>query len=121
MSESVNKTRLLPCKTCPWRKNRDSSTIPGYNQEKAENLLHTVGEGDAFRSVMACHHSTDENTFACNGYLAKEGWHNLNVRLLLISEKINNPTQVLEACEEAGIELEPDYYTVLEKLRRSEK
>ena len=110
---------LLPCKTCPWRVNRDATTIPRYSQEKAEELLNTVGDGDAFRPIMACHCSSDAEPRACNGYLARAGWSNINVRFLLLHGRIHNPARVLEACEEAGIELEPDYPTVVEKLRRS--
>lgn len=50
------------------------------------------------------------------GYLAREGWSNLNVRLLLIRKKIANPSEVLDACERNGVTLEPDYPTVLRKL-----
>lgn len=110
---------LLPCKTCPWRVNRDATTIPRYDPDMAEALLNTVGEGDAFRPIMACHCSPDAEPRACNGYLARAGWSNINVRLLLLHGRIHNPASVLEACEEAGIELEPDYPTVVEKLRRS--
>lgn len=108
--------KLLPCSTCPWRVNRDATTIPHYDQVKAEGLLDTVGPDDAFRKIMACHGSTDTEMHACLGYLAQVGWTNLNVRLLLIRGKIENPSAVLAACEEAGVELEPDYQTVLKKL-----
>lgn len=114
----MSKEKLLPCKTCPWRTDKDATTIPRYNQQKAEGLLQTVGQSDAFRPIMACHHSTCTRVWACNGYLAQEGWRNLNVRLLLLAGKINNPDQVQEACKEAGIELEPDYPTTLEKLKQ---
>ncbi|HEX7734551.1 MAG TPA: hypothetical protein VF458_06805, partial [Ktedonobacteraceae bacterium] len=70
------------------------------------------GNGDDFRKIMACHNSTDQKMIACNGYLAREGWSNLNVRLLLINKKINNPSQVLDACEKHGVNLERDYPTV---------
>jgi hypothetical protein len=109
---------VLPCKTCPWRVENDASTIPGYNQKKAEGLLCTVGPDDAFRQVMACHGSTNEVPIACKGYLAREGWSNLNVRLLLAKGQIESPADVAEACEAAGIELEPDYPAVLRKLSR---
>lgn len=78
--------------------------------------MNTVGAGDAFRPIMACHGSTDDNMKACNGYLAMEGWSNLNVRMLLLKREIPNPSAVKEACVKAGIELETDYPTVLAKL-----
>jgi hypothetical protein len=109
----------LPCKTCPWRVDQDSSVIPRYDQEKACRLLNSVGDGDAFRPIMACHNSTDTDTIACKGYLAKEGWSNINVRLLLRTGEIENPSEVLQTCMAHGIELEPDYPTVLAKLSAS--
>lgn len=112
----MNKA-LLPCKSCPWRLDQCAQDIPRYNQEKAEKLLETVGPEDGFRSIMACHMSTDEKMRACNGYLAVHGYGNLNVRLLLLKKEINNPAEVQEACKEAGIELHQDYPAVLEKLR----
>lgn len=109
----------LPCKTCPWRIGSDVSAIPGYNQEKAVGLLRTAsaGNGDGLRPIMACHNSTDENMHACKGYLAREGWSNINVRILLAEDRISNPSRVLEACEMEGVQLEPDYPAVLKKLR----
>jgi Family of unknown function (DUF6283) len=107
---------LLPCRTCPWRIDQDSSVIPGYCQDKAEGLRRTVGRGDDFRQVMACHNSTDKKMIPCKGYLAQEGYSNLNVRLLAIKGVIPNPAAVANACEDEGIEMEPDYETVLAKL-----
>ena len=107
---------LLPCPSCPWRVDQDASVIPNYVQEKAEALLNTVGPDDAFRPIMACHHSVDEKMLACKGYLAQVGWSNINVRLMALRGEIPNPTEVYEACLENGIELHDDYETVLEKL-----
>jgi hypothetical protein len=108
---------LLPCSTCPWRtSNRDASAIPGYVQEKAEGLLNTVGPDDAMRPIMACHGSTEVEPVACRGYLAREGWRNLNVRMLLARGWIEDPSAVLGACVAGGVELEADYPAVLDKL-----
>lgn len=112
-------TQLLPCATCPWRVDRDATTIPRYSHEKACGLLTTVGRGDAFRPIMACHGSPEDASWACNGYLAREGWSNLNVRMMLAQSKIANPSEVADACEASGIELETDYDTVLAKLSYS--
>ena len=116
--QTVNEA-LLPCPTCPWRVNRDATTIPNYNHQMACNLTNTVGEEDGFRPIMACHCSPEGNPHACNGYLAVQGWSNINVRLMLSLNEILNPNDVLEACEAAGIELEPDYHTVLNKMAAS--
>mgnify|MGYP001483031483 CR=1 FL=1 len=111
--------KLLPCTTCPWRTDKDATSIPQYIQEKAEWLLNTVGKSDDLRPIMACHGSMNVNMRACNGYLAREGWSNINVRILLAQGKIANPDKVADVCEANGIELEPDYPTVLEKLTAS--
>jgi hypothetical protein len=92
--------------------------IPNYVHEKACGLLNTVGDGDAFRPIMACHGSGDVMV-ACKGYLAREGWNNLNVRVMLIQGQIENPGEVADACDEYGVELETDYPTVLAKLGNS--
>jgi hypothetical protein len=110
---------LLPCATCPWRVDPDASTIPGYDHQKAVRLLGTVGDGDAFRKIMACHNSTDRNAHACRGYLAQEGWSNLNVRILLARGEILNPSAIRDACETHGVQLEPVYPAVLKKLAAS--
>ncbi|MFL6141698.1 MAG: DUF6283 family protein [Labedaea sp.] len=117
MGKKSPKT-LLPCASCPWRVHRDSSTIPGYNHANAINLLSTIGDDDGLRPIMACHGSTDDDMRACKGYLAREGWRNINVRILLVMGQIANPSAVLKACEGRGVELEPDYHAVLRKLAR---
>ncbi len=111
---------LLPCASCPWRVNQDASAIPNYNHKLACGLLKTAasasGGEDGFRKIMACHGSSEDNMRACNGYLAREGYSNINVRLLLARNAINHPDAVLDACEAAGIELHADYPAVLRKL-----
>jgi hypothetical protein len=113
------KPTLVPCDTCPWRIDNDATVIPLYNQELAAKLLNTVGEGDALRPIMACHYADRQHPRACRGYLARHGWSNLNVRRLLLSRRIANPDDVRAACAHHGVALEPDYPTVLDKLRQS--
>lgn len=112
---------VLPCVSCPWRIDQDASAIPRYNHEKACKLMNTVGDGDAIRPIMACHGSTDDDMRACNGYLARAGWSNITVRLLLSHGKIANPTTVMEACSAAGIKLHTDYVSVLKKLEQQKE
>jgi hypothetical protein len=120
-ADSWDRTRvnLLPCATCPWRVDQNASVIPRYNHKKACGLMNTVGDSDALREIMACHRSTEDEPRACNGYLAREGWSNLNVRILLFRGQLPSPSAVLDACEAAGIELHPDYPSVLQKLKES--
>jgi hypothetical protein len=114
--------RLIPCATCPWRVDKDATTIPRYIHEKACNLINTVGPGDDFRQIMACHHSEDgqsEAEKACKGYLAQVGHTNINVRILMARGKLPPIMAIIDACDAERIELELDYQTVLEKLSNS--
>jgi hypothetical protein len=114
-------SNLIPCATCPWRVERDARTIPAYNHEKACDLMNTVGEGDSLRPIMACHMSTESDLWACNGYLARVGWTNINVRILLAKGEIASPSKVLDECKARGIELETSYENVLSKLSESQR
>jgi len=111
---------LLPCSTCPWRVDQRASSIPGYVHAKACRLINTVGEGDGFRKIMACHGSTEDEPRVCNGYLARAGWTNLNVRILASKGKLPSPNEVIRACEEHGVELHDDYPAVLAKLETTQ-
>jgi hypothetical protein len=78
--------KTVPCATCPWRKSSTigGSDIPGFSIEMMRNLACTVGPGDAFRKVMACHGSDEGKEEPCIGYLAVEGYSNLNARLMQV-------------------------------------
>ena len=54
-------------------------------------LQGTVGREDGFRPIMACHHSQPGAETACIGYVAVEGWRNLNVRVLAMRGRIDLP------------------------------
>lgn len=112
----MKDSSLLPCATCPWRIDQTVDVIPNYIHDKACGLMDTVGRGDDFRPIMACHGSTERKMFACKGYLAREGWSNLNVRFLMLEDNIASPSKVAEACKRAGIQLHEDYPSVLDKL-----
>jgi len=74
-------------------------------------LADTVGDGDEFRPMMACHYSGEPGTEkVCVGYVAKEGWSNLAVRLMAINGKIDI-NAIVDACE--GLDLWPDFITML--------
>lgn len=106
-------SRVEPCPTCPWRK---SSTvggfdIPGFDIKKMEGLSNTVGPGDDFRPIMACHYSTfARDDYPCVGYIAVEGVSNLAVRLAAIDGRLD-----LEAIMDATepLDLWPDFHTML--------
>lgn len=81
----------VPCATCPWRKGSDVNLIPGFSMELARSLLETTcGDEDDWRSVMACHGSTEEDNRPCIGYVqSDDGWRNLAVRMSAITNRID--------------------------------
>jgi len=48
-----------------------------------------VGKEDGFRPIRACHHSPVGGERPCVGYLAVEGWRNLDVRILAMQGRID--------------------------------
>lgn len=108
----------VPCPTCPWRvASVGGSAIPGFSIEQARALSNTVGPGDDFRPVMACHGSPDGAESACVGYLAVEGYSNLAVRLAAIEGAVDL-TAIVDAC--ADIPLHPSFDSMLEALEEAE-
>ncbi len=107
-----------PCTTCPWRKTSTvgGDDIPRFDLDRMRGLLGTVGENDAFRPIMACHHSPDGDEFACAGYLAVEGMSNLNVRVLAAVGSIDM-LAVYEAAD--GLDLWGDFESMLAAYERA--
>ncbi len=64
-------------------------------------LSNTVGHGDAFRPIMACHFSACGAETPCIGYVAQEGYSNLAVRMAVIRGDLN-----LRAIDDACRELD---------------
>jgi hypothetical protein len=102
----------IPCPTCPWRVSSTvgGADIPRFDIELMRRLRNTVGEGDAFRRVMACHYSPCGDETACVGYVAQEGWRNLTVRMLAAEGKLDIGA-IIDACE--SLDLWPDFATML--------
>lgn len=96
----------VPCSTCPWRKSNPpgGADIPGFDLDLMRGLSCTVGEGDGFRQVMACHYSGDGpgETRPCAGYLAQHGYSNLNVRVMAMHGEVDI-AGTIDAC--AGLDL----------------
>lgn len=70
-----------------------------------------MGDGDAFRPIMACHYSTFAKTdYPCVGYVAVEGWTNLAVRINAMSGRIDMEA-ISATCAE--LDLWPDFHTML--------
>lgn len=90
-----------PCPTCPWRRGSSADDIPNFDLAKARNLSCTVGDGDAFRTIMACHHSPEGGETSCRGYIAKEGWSNLSVRMAAIEGRID-----IDSIVEASLDID---------------
>jgi hypothetical protein len=111
-------TSKAPCATCPWRVASDPADIPGFSIQMARDLRSTVGEGDGFRQVMACHYSglgAEAPMMPCRGYLARHGWSNINVRIM-VSRHGLDLRAIEAAC--AGMELYADFDAMLYALER---
>lgn len=82
-----------PCGSCPWRKDNPAGgeRIPRFDLDLMRGLRRTCGKEDGFRTVMACHHSPVGEERACIGYVAVEGWRNINVRILAIQGQLDMP------------------------------
>jgi hypothetical protein len=106
-----NKT--TPCPTCPWRKSNPpgGANIPGFRIELMRGLVNTVGKGDAFRPIFACHYSPCGEESVCVGYAAVEGYSNLSVRVMAARGKIPM-RDILKACE--GLDLWESFDEMLE-------
>ena len=102
-----------PCPTCPWRKSSTvgGADIPRFSLDLMRRLQNTVGRGDAFRTIMACHYSKEGKEVACRGYVAQEGYSNINVRLLAAHGEIPFK-EITIACE--GLDLWPSFDEMLE-------
>lgn len=89
-----------PCPTCPWRKSSTvgGADIPGFSLEMMRGLANTVGDGDDFRPIMACHGSACGAEMICVGYAAIEGYTNLAVRMMALRGEVDLPA-IWEACE----------------------
>ncbi len=79
--------------------------IPGFNLCKMQGLRSTVGRGDAFRTIMACHYSGEPGTETpCVGYVAQAGWSNLSIRMMAIKERGDiDWREVWDECEKLDL------------------
>ena len=91
---------LIPCPTCPWRKSSTvgGADIPNFDLDLMRGLSNTVGRGDGFRPIMACHYSACGAETPCIGYVAREGWSNLGVRIMAMRGDVDI-AGIVEACE----------------------
>ena len=102
-----------PCPTCPWRRSSTvgGADIPRFSIDKMRALANTVGDGDDFRPVMACHYSPCGAETPCIGYVHVEGYSNLNVRLMIIRGELDLRA-IDEACE--PLDLWPSFDEMLD-------
>lgn len=105
-------TLLTPCPTCPWRKSSTvgGADIPGFSIQLMRGLSNTVGAGDAFRNIMACHGSSCGAETPCAGYVAQEGWSNLSLRVLAMRGLVDIGATI-DACED--LDLWPSFDAML--------
>lgn len=111
----------VPCPSCPWRRDQDQTTIPNFDIDLARGLAKTVGDGDAFRKVMACHHSQPGREFGCVGYLYRYGWSNLNVRLLMATGSSIDMHAIEADCAPLDGQLHATYDEMMAKLESKER
>lgn len=102
----------VPCPTCPWRRSSTEGgfDIPGFDIEKMRGLSSTVGEGDDFRVIFACHGSACGEETPCIGYIAVEGYSNLAVRIMAARGRIDLAA-IWAACE--PLDLWPSFAEML--------
>jgi hypothetical protein len=105
----------IPCKTCPWRVGSTPHDIPNFSLAKAQALSCTVGEGDEFRKIMACHGSDEGAESPCIGYIAQEGYSNLAVRVMAMRDRIDFPA-IMDACE--PLDLYHDFDAMLDNIEQ---
>lgn len=106
-----------PCKACPWKRSSKvgGGDIPNFDMEMMRNLAGTAPErgksDDAFRKVFACHDSKEGGEYACAGYVARDGQHNISLRLL--AAQTNTPIQpIIERAEQE--DLYDDFWEMLD-------
>jgi hypothetical protein len=75
--------------------------IPSFSIELMRGLGNTAGPVDAFRPIMACHGSACGAETPCVGYVAVEGFTNLNVRMEVLRGRLD-----LRAIDEACADIE---------------
>lgn len=108
--------KTTPCPSCPWRVGSSARDIPEFSIEKARRLRCTVGSGDQFRTIMACHGSPEGGESTCIGYVAVEGWSNLAVRLQAMNGKIDIGGIIRDS---EGIEMFPSFDAMLANLEET--
>nr|CAH7226211.1 hypothetical protein VCHA53O474_240088 [Vibrio chagasii] len=97
-----------PCKACPWKRSSKvgGADIPNFDMDMMRNLAGTAPErgksDDDFRKIFACHDSKEGGECACAGYVARDGQHNISLRLL--ASKTNTPIQpIIERAEQEDL------------------
>lgn len=101
-----------PCPTCPWLRSSTvgGSDIPGFSIEMMRGLSNTVGPGDDFRPIMACHGSACGAERICVGYAAIEGYSNISVRLMAARDELDLRA-IWDACD--ALDLWPSFAEML--------
>lgn len=76
MSEKFKLKRTVQCAKCPWKVDTNPYQIPdGYCEIKHKNLDSTIAKENDFGflggslSIMACHHSKEEDMQHCVGWV----------------------------------------------------
>lgn len=87
MMEKFTLKRTIQCPKCPWRVDSNPYEIPGgYDVEKHKNLSCTIAEPGnilAGTKAMACHHSSEDNSEYCIGWIHNQlgAGNNISLRM----------------------------------------
>lgn len=84
-------TRTHQCANCPWKKDSDTSTIPGYKKELHLGLAKTISDGSIDSigksiNVMSCHKSKEGEDDYCVGWIHNQlgAGNNIALRIKML-------------------------------------
>lgn len=107
-----------PCKNCPWKRSSKAGggNIPHFDIEMMRNLANTAPERGSqdggLRQLFACHESEEGKPYVCAGYVARDGIHNVNLKLMAMRHEI--PLQpIIDNAEKH--ELFDNFYEMLDE------
>lgn len=72
-----------PCEECPWRKDSPVGAFPAEAYRISAKTAYDMAD-----STFACHMAGKENPADCAGFMIKGSYHNLSVRMGLLSRRI---------------------------------
>ncbi|OEE38272.1 hypothetical protein A1QO_02525 [Vibrio genomosp. F10 str. ZF-129] len=111
-----------PCKNCPWKKSSAAGgkDIANFDMGMMRNLSSTSPArgrtNDDFRNLFACHESLESKEYVCAGYAARDGIHNIRLRLYALQHNFSLQTVVQNAEKH---ELYDNFYQMLDAYEQA--